>query len=224
MRPLTAVAREIDRDCTSRAYLYHSVFRGTRRTSAPRTPSSVAGSRRCRPRSMSCAPSRCSAATRFDNWLPSLPTVISRRTVVRQMVREGAEHPDKAGVMGRALRKLGRGPRKALRLIIAEPLSGVASVNVFVAKRGNEFMRDIAGWIAEAARADRPSRRGHRRSPAIAPTARSTSSSRRTSSSSCTTRHARICNAPRPQASASAPSSPARRGSTWRSRRAGAVC
>jgi hypothetical protein len=27
----------------------------------------------------------------------------------------------------------------------------VAAVNVFVAKRGNQFMRDIAGWIAEAA-------------------------------------------------------------------------
>ncbi|MEP7203481.1 MAG: hypothetical protein ABI894_12775 [Ilumatobacteraceae bacterium] len=46
-----------------------------------------------------------------------LPTVVSRRFVVKQMVREGAKHPDKSGVMGRALRKLGRGPRKALRLI-----------------------------------------------------------------------------------------------------------
>ena len=46
-----------------------------------------------------------------------LPTVVSRRTVVRQMFREGAKHPDKSGVLGRALRKLGRAPRKALRLI-----------------------------------------------------------------------------------------------------------
>ena len=46
-----------------------------------------------------------------------LPTVVSRRTVVRQMFREGAKHPDKSGVLGRALRKLGRAPRKAFRLI-----------------------------------------------------------------------------------------------------------
>ena len=46
-----------------------------------------------------------------------LPTVVSRRTVVREMLREGANHPDKPGVLGRALRKLGRAPRKALRLI-----------------------------------------------------------------------------------------------------------
>ena len=46
-----------------------------------------------------------------------LPTVVSRRTVVRQMLREGAKHPDKSGVLGRALRKLGRAPRKAFRLI-----------------------------------------------------------------------------------------------------------
>ena len=46
-----------------------------------------------------------------------LPTVVSRRTVVRQMFREGAKHPDKSGVLGRALRKLGRAPRKALRMI-----------------------------------------------------------------------------------------------------------
>ncbi len=46
-----------------------------------------------------------------------LPTVVSRRKVVREMLREGANHPDKSGVVGRALRKLGRGPRKVFRLI-----------------------------------------------------------------------------------------------------------
>ena len=46
-----------------------------------------------------------------------LPTVISRRAVVREMVREGVNHPDKPGVFGRGLRKIGRGPRKAIRLI-----------------------------------------------------------------------------------------------------------
>ena len=43
--------------------------------------------------------------------------MVSRRAVVREMVREGAQHPDKPGVVGRALRKIGRAPRKAFRLI-----------------------------------------------------------------------------------------------------------
>jgi len=46
-----------------------------------------------------------------------LPTVVSRRRVLRQMVSEGVQHPDKAGVFVRAMRKLGRAPRKAFRLI-----------------------------------------------------------------------------------------------------------
>jgi hypothetical protein len=46
-----------------------------------------------------------------------IPTVVSRRTVVREMVRDGAKHPDKKGVIGRAFRKLLRGPRKAMRVI-----------------------------------------------------------------------------------------------------------
>ena len=46
-----------------------------------------------------------------------LPTVVSRRTVLRSMLHEGAQHPDKSGVLMRALRKLGRAPRKAMRLI-----------------------------------------------------------------------------------------------------------
>jgi hypothetical protein len=46
-----------------------------------------------------------------------LPTVVSRKSVVRQMLSDGAHHPDKSGVAGRALRKLGRAPRKAFRQI-----------------------------------------------------------------------------------------------------------
>ena len=46
-----------------------------------------------------------------------LPTVVSRRTVVREMLREGINHPDKPGVLRRAVRKLGRAPRKAWRMI-----------------------------------------------------------------------------------------------------------
>lgn len=46
-----------------------------------------------------------------------LPTVVSRRTVLRKLVVQSVHHPDKAGVMGRALRKLGRAPRKATRVV-----------------------------------------------------------------------------------------------------------
>ena len=46
-----------------------------------------------------------------------LPTVVSRRSVMRKMVVQSVHHPDKTGVMGRALRKLGRAPRKAARVI-----------------------------------------------------------------------------------------------------------
>ena len=46
-----------------------------------------------------------------------LPTVVSRRTVVREMLHEGLNHPDKPGVLRRALRKLARAPRKAWRTI-----------------------------------------------------------------------------------------------------------
>jgi chromosome segregation ATPase len=46
-----------------------------------------------------------------------LPAVVSRKSVIREMVREGLHHPDKMGVTGRAIRKLGRAPRKAIRLI-----------------------------------------------------------------------------------------------------------
>ena len=46
-----------------------------------------------------------------------LPTVVSRRTVMRKMVVQSVHHPDKPGVLGRAVRKLGRAPRKAARVI-----------------------------------------------------------------------------------------------------------
>jgi hypothetical protein len=46
-----------------------------------------------------------------------LPVVVSRKTVLRTLVSEGIHHPDKAGVACRALRKLGRAPRKAVRIL-----------------------------------------------------------------------------------------------------------
>ena len=48
----------------------------------------------------------------------SLPTVVSRRTVLRTMAGEAVHHPDKAGVAKRAVRKLGRAPRKAVRTVL----------------------------------------------------------------------------------------------------------
>jgi hypothetical protein len=46
----------------------------------------------------------------------ALPTAISRHALVMGMLRDVRHHPDKAGVLGRAVRKLGRAPRKAVRL------------------------------------------------------------------------------------------------------------
>ncbi len=47
----------------------------------------------------------------------SLPAVVSRTHVVRTMMSEAVHHPDKSGVARRAVRKLGRAPRKALRML-----------------------------------------------------------------------------------------------------------
>ena len=46
-----------------------------------------------------------------------MPSVVSRRAVLRELVAGAIHHPDKAGVAGRAIRKLGRAPRKALRML-----------------------------------------------------------------------------------------------------------
>ena len=48
----------------------------------------------------------------------ALPTAMSRHALVTGMLRDVRHHPDKAGVFGRAIRKLGRAPRKAARLVL----------------------------------------------------------------------------------------------------------
>jgi hypothetical protein len=48
----------------------------------------------------------------------ALPTALSRHALVTGMLRDVRHHPDKAGVIGRAVRKLGRAPRKAARLLL----------------------------------------------------------------------------------------------------------
>lgn len=48
----------------------------------------------------------------------ALPTAMSRHALVTGMLRDVRHHPDKAGVVGRAIRKLGRAPRKAVRLVL----------------------------------------------------------------------------------------------------------
>ena len=45
-----------------------------------------------------------------------LPVAISRHALLHQMLHDAAHHPDKLGVMSRALRKLARAPRKAIRV------------------------------------------------------------------------------------------------------------
>ena len=47
-----------------------------------------------------------------------LPAAMSRHALVWGMLREVRHHPDKAGVLKRALRKLGRAPRKAMRILL----------------------------------------------------------------------------------------------------------
>lgn len=47
----------------------------------------------------------------------SFPAAMSRHALVTGMLRDLRHHPDKRGVLIRAVRKLGRGPRKAARLL-----------------------------------------------------------------------------------------------------------
>ena len=48
----------------------------------------------------------------------ALPVAISRHALMRQMLGDVRHHPDKRGVVLRAIRKLGRAPRKAVRLAL----------------------------------------------------------------------------------------------------------
>jgi len=47
----------------------------------------------------------------------SLPTAMSRHALLRSMAHDALHHPDKAGVVKRAIAKAGRAPRKAVRLL-----------------------------------------------------------------------------------------------------------
>lgn len=47
----------------------------------------------------------------------SLPTAMSRHALVMGMLRDVRHHPDKKGVLSRAIRKLARAPRKAARIV-----------------------------------------------------------------------------------------------------------
>ena len=47
----------------------------------------------------------------------SLPTAMSRHALVMGMLRDVRHHPDKKGALSRAIRKLGRAPRKAARIV-----------------------------------------------------------------------------------------------------------
>jgi len=48
----------------------------------------------------------------------ALPAAMSRHALVREMVHDVRQHPDKRGAAERALRKVGRAPRKAARLLL----------------------------------------------------------------------------------------------------------
>lgn len=47
----------------------------------------------------------------------AFPAAMSRHALVMGMLRDVRRHPDKPGALGRAVRKLGRAPRKAVRLV-----------------------------------------------------------------------------------------------------------
>ena len=47
----------------------------------------------------------------------SLPTAMSRRGLLMQMAGDVRHHPDKAGLLRRAIAKLGRAPAKLARLV-----------------------------------------------------------------------------------------------------------
>jgi hypothetical protein len=47
----------------------------------------------------------------------AFPTAMSRHALVTAMLRDVRHHPDKRGALTRAIHKLGRAPRKAVRLV-----------------------------------------------------------------------------------------------------------
>jgi hypothetical protein len=47
----------------------------------------------------------------------ALPAAMSRHALVHGMLHDVRHHPDKKGAMGRAARKAGRAPRKAVRIV-----------------------------------------------------------------------------------------------------------
>ena len=47
----------------------------------------------------------------------AFPAAMSRHALLTGMLRDVRHHPDKKGAFGRAVRKLGRAPRKAARLV-----------------------------------------------------------------------------------------------------------
>lgn len=50
----------------------------------------------------------------------AFPAAMSRHALVRQMTSDVVHHPDKVGVLRRAIAKLGRAPRKLLRMVRGE--------------------------------------------------------------------------------------------------------
>ena len=159
----------------------------------------------------------------------ALPAAMSRRSIVAGLWRDVLHHPDKRGVVqtrvhrGRSVaaqaRLFARAPRLMPTATTATPTwtpSSTGDVRVFVAARGNEFMRDIAAWLVEASaatgrRAGLVDRRPPARRRCDQPRRRATRVLRAPSGA-----RARTCNARLRPASASAPNSPVHRGSSSR--------
>ena len=173
----------------------------------PPTPSCCAGS-------TSSRPSRTPAARSCAGSPPSCP---QRSAAGRCCGRSSATC---AGRRTRATSSAGRSPSWAAPRAprserLRRPRTGrMKPVKVFVAARGNAFMADIAGWIAEAAALTGRDAAGGARRAARRPTVRSTWSSRPTSSSCSSDASDDEIARAGAAACRSAPSSPARRGST----------
>ncbi len=55
--------------------------------------------------------------TEVRSLAEAFPAAMSRHALVTGMLRDLRRHPDRKGALGRAIRKLGRAPAKAARLV-----------------------------------------------------------------------------------------------------------
>ena len=184
--------------------------------SAPRTPSFVDGSRPSRAEIDELRAQSLQRRDEVRRLVADLPTVVSRRTVLRSMLLRGRCSIPTRRACSSGVAQARPRPAQGLASDHAEPVTA-GSGQLFVSARGNTFMAEIAGWIAEAAALTGPTCRARRR-----PTAAGGWSDQHRRRPARVLRAFRgtpqgRCNERRRPACASTPSSRAHRGSGWRS-------